>query len=59
MPYVFLFILLIRALFLPGAINGIMYYVKPDWEKLTRFQVQTLRCFIIFLLSFINQAYKF
>lgn len=39
MPYVFLFILLLRGLFLPGALQGIIYYLKPDWEKLTRLQV--------------------
>ena len=39
MPYVFLFILLIRALFLPGAINGIIFYLKPDWNKLAKFEV--------------------
>lgn len=39
MPYVFLFILLLRGLFLPGALDGIIYYLKPDWEKLTRVQV--------------------
>jgi solute carrier family 6 (neurotransmitter transporter, creatine) member 8 len=39
MPYIFLFILLIRGLLLPGAINGIIYYLKPNWEKLAQFQV--------------------
>lgn len=39
MPYIFLFILLIRGLFLPGAMEGIRYYLQPDWEKLTHFQV--------------------
>lgn len=39
MPYVFLFILLIRGLFLPGSIDGIIYYLKPDWPKLLEFQV--------------------
>ena len=39
MPYIFLFILLIRGLLLPGAVEGIIYYLKPDWNKLTKFQV--------------------
>jgi SNF family Na+-dependent transporter len=39
MPYVFLIILLIRGLFLPGAMNGLVYYLKPDWNKLTEFRV--------------------
>ncbi|XP_017476557.1 PREDICTED: sodium-dependent dopamine transporter-like [Rhagoletis zephyria] len=33
-PYVVLFILLIRGLMLPGAINGIRYYLTPDFNAL-------------------------
>ena len=33
-PYVMLTILLIRGLTLPGAVDGVMYYLKPDFEKL-------------------------
>jgi SNF family Na+-dependent transporter len=40
MPYIFLFILLGRALLLPGSLEGIKYYLKPDWQKLTDFQVE-------------------
>lgn len=39
LPYVFLFILLGRALCLPGSIKGIKYYLEPDWSKLTSFEV--------------------
>lgn len=39
LPYVFLFILLGRALYLPGSLEGIKYYLKPDWSKLTNFSV--------------------
>lgn len=33
-PYVVLTTLLIRALTLPGAVNGIIFYLKPDWSRL-------------------------
>uniref|UniRef100_H3AQG6 Solute carrier family 6 member 8 n=1 Tax=Latimeria chalumnae TaxID=7897 RepID=H3AQG6_LATCH len=38
-PYVVLFILFVRGLMLPGALNGITYYLKPDWSKLATAQV--------------------
>lgn len=38
-PYVVLLILLIRGLTLPGAMNGIVYYLTPQWDKLGRAQV--------------------
>ncbi|CAI9724660.1 sodiumchloride2-likedependent and chloride-dependent glycine transporter 2-like [Octopus vulgaris] len=33
LPYVFLTILLIKGLALPGSMDGIYYFVKPNWEK--------------------------
>lgn len=33
-PYVVLIILLIRALTLPGAFNGIRYFFTPQWDKI-------------------------
>lgn len=33
-PYVVLFILLVRAVTLPGAMNGIMFFIRPQWDKL-------------------------
>uniref|UniRef100_A0ABM0MYG3 Sodium- and chloride-dependent GABA transporter 1-like n=1 Tax=Saccoglossus kowalevskii TaxID=10224 RepID=A0ABM0MYG3_SACKO len=38
-PYVVLTILLIRACTLPGAEDGIYYYLVPDWSKLLEAQV--------------------
>uniref|UniRef100_A0A803TBD2 Solute carrier family 6 member 8 n=1 Tax=Anolis carolinensis TaxID=28377 RepID=A0A803TBD2_ANOCA len=38
-PYVVLIILLIRGVMLPGAQDGIIYYLKPDWSKLAAPQV--------------------
>ncbi|MCJ8734723.1 hypothetical protein PDJAM_G00238560 [Pangasius djambal] len=38
-PYVVLVILLVRGVTLPGAYDGIMYYLKPDWSKIKEAQV--------------------
>uniref|UniRef100_UPI00398F571E solute carrier family 6 member 4b n=1 Tax=Pristiophorus japonicus TaxID=55135 RepID=UPI00398F571E len=34
MPYLVLFILLIRGVSLPGAWRGVIFYLKPTWKKL-------------------------
>lgn len=33
-PYIILILLLIRAVTLPGAIDGIIYFFKPQWDQL-------------------------
>lgn len=33
-PYIVLSILLVRSLTLKGSVDGIIYYFKPQWEKL-------------------------
>lgn len=38
-PYVVLITLLIRGLTLPGASNGIFYFLVPDWSKVIDIQV--------------------
>uniref|UniRef100_T1J3F9 Transporter n=1 Tax=Strigamia maritima TaxID=126957 RepID=T1J3F9_STRMM len=38
-PYVVLIILLIRAATLPGYLDGILYYVTPQWDKLLTAQI--------------------
>ncbi|XP_028680227.1 sodium- and chloride-dependent creatine transporter 1 [Erpetoichthys calabaricus] len=38
-PYVVLVVLLGHGVTLPGALDGIVYYLKPDWSKLGEAQV--------------------
>ena len=41
LPYVVLLALFIRGVTLEGAIDGIIYYIKPDLEKLARAKAST------------------
>lgn len=46
-PYVVLITLLIRGVTLDGAADGILYFVKPEWDKLLDVNVciaQTAYC---------------
>lgn len=39
LPYLILLILFIRAMFLPGSVDGLVYYLKPDFSRLTDLKV--------------------
>jgi len=41
-PYILIIILLIRGVTLPGAIDGIRYYLLPDFSKLLEYQVNVI-----------------
>ncbi|KPM10251.1 sodium-neurotransmitter symporter-like protein 2 [Sarcoptes scabiei] len=38
-PYIVLTILLVRCIFLDGALNGISFYLSPEWERLKHVHV--------------------
>ena len=45
MPYVVLSILMVRGVMLPGAMDGVMYYITPRVDRLADPQVAiTLHC---------------
>ncbi|XP_059142121.1 sodium-dependent proline transporter-like [Physella acuta] len=48
LPYALLTIFLIRGCMLPGAIDGILFYIKPDFEKLLSFNVWVEACVQVF-----------
>lgn len=39
-PYVILIVLLINNVQLPGALDGIRFFIVPEWEKLQDVQVR-------------------
>ncbi|XP_031621110.1 sodium-dependent nutrient amino acid transporter 1-like [Contarinia nasturtii] len=56
-PYVVIGILLIRAVTLPGAWNGILYFIKPRWEKILEPSVwyaAVTQCFFSLAVGFGN-----
>lgn len=54
-PYVIMITLLIKALTLEGAIDGIWFFIKPDWNKLFEAKVwyeAVIQCFFSLAICF-------
>lgn len=47
-PYLFLTLIFIRVLLLPGAVDGILFYIKPDFPQLLNPKVWAEACLQIF-----------
>ncbi|KAK3789631.1 hypothetical protein RRG08_050073 [Elysia crispata] len=48
LPYILLTIFLVRGLMLPGALDGIVFYLKPNFSKLTSITVWVEACVQVF-----------
>uniref|UniRef100_A0A1I8P279 Transporter n=1 Tax=Stomoxys calcitrans TaxID=35570 RepID=A0A1I8P279_STOCA len=56
-PYVIMAVLLIRAVTLPGSMDGIIYFIKPDWSKIldpTVWYAAVTQCFYSLSVCFGN-----
>ncbi|XP_055532517.1 sodium-dependent nutrient amino acid transporter 1 isoform X2 [Wyeomyia smithii] len=56
-PYLVMTILLVRACTLPGAVNGIVYFLKPQWDKILEPKVwyaAVTQCFFSLSICFGN-----
>ena len=52
-PYLILSALFVRAITLPGAAEGISFYLKPDWSKLLTTGVKNMKIEILTLFFYV------
>ncbi len=45
-PYVMLTVLVVRGVTLPGASDGILYFIQPRWEELKKPEA-SIQCLVI------------
>ena len=50
-PYIVMLALLIRGLTLPGAMKGLEFFFKPQWEKLASLEVRKMLLVISILTT--------
>ena len=53
-PYILMLILLIRGVTLPGAAEGVKFYLIPKWDKLLEAEVWVGNCFLLGILRYYN-----
>ena len=60
LPYILLTILLVRVVMLPGASDGIRYYLIPDWGKLLDIKVSSnkSRSHVVDCIAFSRLSFK-
>lgn len=55
-PYVILIALLINNAQLPGALEGIKFFILPEWEKLLSLEVRGMTCSLILVADVVDDG---